>query len=263
MVPSCLHLHWMRGRVVEAKVLPCLGDLKGRWFHLSPLRDLMFNRRLGIFLHIWKHRLNFWWNHHVENAISISEKKNPIAASKSWRWPDSFSNHSTKIWNHKIATGAWRFMSPHLQQFFTEKTLWICESLAKLRAQTSARAPRPQATLRCLGEQPEPGSRAQELHVLNESLFCVGSQNLSNTFCGFDSCTRYHLVHKPVPCLLSESQSSMRIHRWKNPDARHKMPPSRPSVFNGRRLCSSSALPSQKQSNIQGLYLNPIVPVGL
>lgn len=44
---------------------------------------------------------------------------------------------------------------------------------ANLWAQTSARAPRPQATLRCLAKQPEPGSRAQELHVRKMNPFSV------------------------------------------------------------------------------------------
>lgn len=177
MVPSCLHLHWMRSRVVEAKVLPCLGDLKGRWFHLSPLRDLMFHRRLGIFLHIGKHRLNFWWNHHVEDAISISEKKNRLQLPN----PEGGQTLSPIIPQRseiiRLPPALDASCHPTCSSFSRKKrgefaNLWQFESIWKLRAQTSARAPRPQATLRCLGEQPEPCRVARPL---SKSLFCVGS----------------------------------------------------------------------------------------
>ncbi len=133
-----------------------------------------------------------------------------IAAPKSWTWPDYFSNHSTKIWNHKIATGAWRFMSPHLQQFCHNKNTVNLRIFDKLWAQTSARAPRPQATLHCLGEQPEPcptngryktgTTRASK----NECIFCVVVfiQNLPKNAVSIFTYTILIILNMYIPFLI-------------------------------------------------------------
>ena len=126
------------------------------WYRkrLSPLGDLMFKAfGLADFAHL--HIFKFSDFHHLEDAMNKCRKWLQLPNPEHGQTISPIIPQRSEIIRLPPALDA--SCHPTCSSFFHHKNHGEFANLwQKLWAQTSARAPRPQATLHCLGEQPEP-----------------------------------------------------------------------------------------------------------